>query len=51
MSVKIRIRGRVVKSFDFFIFCLNKTYGKLFSKYTLKGLAVLNFFKMEGSFK
>ena len=34
----LRSRRQVI---DFFIFCLNKAYGKLFSKNTLKGSAVL----------
>ena len=36
---------------DFFILCLNKPYGKLFSKNALKGLAALGFVKSEGSLK
>ena len=37
---------------DFFIFCLNKAYGNLFSKNALKGSAALYFFfKIEGSLK
>ena len=43
-----RSRRQVI---DFFIFCLNKAYGKLFSKNALKVLAALYFFKIEGSLK
>ena len=43
-----RTRRQVV---DFFIFCLNKPYGKLFSKNALKGSAALWFCQIEGSLK
>ena len=43
-----RSRRQVI---DFIIFCLNKAYGKLFSKNALKGSAALSFFKIEGSLK
>ena len=43
-----RSRRQVI---DFFIFCLNKAYGKLFSKNTLKGSAVLYFSQNRGKFE
>ena len=36
---------------DFFILCLNKPYGKLFSKNTLKGSAALWFCQNRGKFE
>ena len=36
---------------DFFIFCLNKPYGKLFSKNALKGSAALWFCQNRGRFE
>ena len=51
MSVNIKIRGRVVRCSIFFIFCLNKPYGKLFSKNALKGLAALWFCQNRGKFE
>ena len=36
---------------DFFIFCLNKPYGKLFSKNALKGSAALWFCQNRGKFE
>ena len=36
---------------DFFIFCLNKLYGKLFSKNALKGSAALWFCQNRGKFE
>ena len=43
-----RTRRQVV---DFFIFCLNKPYGKLFSKNALKGSAALWFCQNRGEFE
>ena len=43
-----RSRRQVI---DFFIFCLNKAYGKLFSKNTLKGSVALYFFQNRGKFE
>ena len=43
-----RTRRQVV---DFFIFCLNKPYGKLFLKNVLKGSAALWFCQNRGKFE
>ena len=43
-----RTRRQVV---DFFILCLNKPYGKLFSKNALKVQQCFGFVKIEGSLK
>ena len=43
-----RTRRQVV---DFFILCLNKPYGKLFSKNPLKGSAALWFCQNRGKFE
>ena len=43
-----RSRRQVI---DFVIFCLDKAYGKLFSKNTLKGSAALYFFQNRGTFE
>ena len=52
MSVNIKIRGRVVRSVvNFFTFCLNKPYGKLFSKNALKVSAALWFCQNRGKFE
>ena len=44
----LRTRRQVV---DFFIFCLNKPYGKFFSKNALKGSAALWFCQNRGKFE
>ena len=52
MSVNIKIRGRIVRSVvNFFTFCLNKPYGKLFSKNALKVSAALWFCQNRGKFE